>query len=190
MKNFYWLSLIIKLLQISISQSLSFQIVWTGLEILIQLKTLIYLLPFLILGGLVFDAIFTGFCSSSPSEDDEYPLAAAAGMPDSARCNLNIPMHEPTSLTTSSCGARLTSQPLTASKQSPERSPALSAELWGTTQLKMHGACPDMVNPNPCCPRTSLATLKAGGVECEVIGGEKGLARAFFWRLDACIMNN
>ena len=145
-----------------------------------------YLFPFLVLGVRFLKDIL-GFESDSSSEE-EYPLEVFAGMPDSARWSRSIPMQEPTSRTTSSWGALLTSQPFTANRQSPAWSPARSAELCGTTQLKIQGACPDIVKPKPWCPRTSLATLNAGWVWCVVIGGEKGLARAFFWRLDACIM--
>jgi hypothetical protein len=100
----------------------------------------------LVLGGLILDDTLI-FVSDSSSEE-EYPFPVA-GMPDSARWSLSIPMQEPTSLTTSSWGALLTSQPLTANKQSPACNPALSAELLGTTQLKMQGAWPDIVNPKP-----------------------------------------
>lgn len=110
----------------------------------------------LVLGSLILDD--TLIFGSDSSSEEEYPFAVA-GIPDSARCSLNMPMQEPTNLTTSSCGALLTSQPLTASKQSPACNPALSAELLGTTQLKMQGAWPDIVNPKPCWPLTSLATL-------------------------------
>ena len=148
-----------------------------------------YRLACLALGGLAFEETVS-FVSDSSSEE-EYPFAAAGGMPDSARCNRSIPMQEPTSLTTSSWGALLTSHPLTASRQSPACNPALSAELLGTTQLRMQGAWPDIVNPKPCCPLVSLATLYAGeACRCEVTGGEKGLARAFFCRLEACIVKN